>query len=52
MAHMLENSGADNVKFTKSELAAFTKEVDAIKIQGERLPAFVQQFSDVEAPVK
>ncbi|MCS3869235.1 aryl-alcohol dehydrogenase-like predicted oxidoreductase [Chryseobacterium ginsenosidimutans] len=52
MAHMLENAGADNVKFTANEFQELSKELDVIKILGERLPAFVQQFSDVEAPLK
>ncbi|MES2853793.1 MAG: aldo/keto reductase [Bacteroidota bacterium] len=52
MAHMLENIGADDVKFTTDELKEFNKQLDAIPILGERLPAFVQAFSDVEAPSK
>jgi aryl-alcohol dehydrogenase-like predicted oxidoreductase len=52
MAHMLENIGADEIKFTTAELKEFNNQVDAIQIQGERLPAFVQAFSDVEAPLK
>jgi hypothetical protein len=52
MAHMLENTGAGTVKFTKDELQQFNKELDAIQIKGERLPASVLQFSNVEAPSK
>lgn len=52
MAHMLENNGASTIKFSADELQQFNKEVNAVKILGERLPAFVQQFSDVEAPLK
>jgi aryl-alcohol dehydrogenase-like predicted oxidoreductase len=52
VAHMLENSGADAVKFSKDELQQFNKQLDAIQIKGERLPAAVLQFSDVEAPPK
>ncbi len=52
MAHMLDNSGADNVKFAVDELKQFNTELSAIQIKGERLPAFVQAFSDVEAPEK
>ncbi len=52
MAHMLENIGADDVKFTTDELKEFNKQLDEIPILGERLPAFVQAFSDVEAPSK
>jgi hypothetical protein len=49
---LLENIGAPDVKFTTDELKAFNKQLNAIQIQGERLPAFVQAFSDVEAPLK
>lgn len=52
MAHMLENIGASAIKFTTAELKEFNNQLDAIQIQGERLPAFVQAFSDVEAPLK
>lgn len=52
MAHMFENIGADSVKFTSDELQAFNNEVNAIEIQGLRLPPFVLQFSGVEAPKK
>ncbi|RYY11241.1 MAG: aldo/keto reductase [Chitinophagaceae bacterium] len=52
MAHMLENSAADNVKFTTEELSEFNTELAKIKIEGERLPAAVQVFSDVEAAPK
>ncbi|MNU15050.1 General stress protein 69 [compost metagenome] len=52
MAHMLENLKAEQVKFTADELKQFNTEVDAVKILGERLPANVLQFSNVEAPLK
>lgn len=52
MAHMLENSRAVSVKFSTDELKEFNKQLDAIPILGERLPPFVQAFSDVEAPLK
>ncbi|MFV8342524.1 aldo/keto reductase [Flavobacterium sp. XS2P39] len=52
MAHMLENIGASDVQFTAAEVKEFNKQLDAIQILGERLPAFVQAFSDVEAPLK
>ncbi len=50
MAHMLENIGADAVRFTAAELAEFNQAVAAIKVQGARLPDFVQAMSGVEAP--
>ncbi|HKR04524.1 MAG TPA: aldo/keto reductase [Bacteroidia bacterium] len=52
MPHMLENIGADDVKFTSEELSQFNKELAEIKIKGARLPETVQVFSDVEAPTK
>ncbi|MNK59956.1 putative oxidoreductase YdbC [compost metagenome] len=52
MEHMLENAGADNIKFSGTEFQELSKELNAIKIAGDRLPPFVQQFSDVEATLK
>lgn len=52
MAHMIENTGADNVKFTSSEFEEFNNELDTVKIVGERLPAGVLALSGVEAPMK
>jgi aryl-alcohol dehydrogenase-like predicted oxidoreductase len=52
MAHMLENTGAVNVKFTTDDLTKFNAELAAIKIEGVRLPEFVLAFSGVEAPPK
>jgi aryl-alcohol dehydrogenase-like predicted oxidoreductase len=52
MAHMLENIGASAIKFSAAELNEFNNQLDTIQIQGERLPPFVQAFSDVEAPLK
>lgn len=52
MAHMLENIGADNVHFNADELKEFNATLSKIEIKGERLPKFVLEFSDVEAPAK
>ena len=52
MAHMVENSGADDVRFTPSELAELNAAVRAIEVRGARLPEQVQVFSGVEAPPK
>jgi len=52
MVHSLENIGAEKVKFTSDELREFNKELSDITITGDRLPPFVQVFSDVEAPLK
>lgn len=52
MSHMVENSGADSVKFTSSEIAELNAAVRAIEIKGQRLPDAVLGFSGVEAPAK
>jgi aryl-alcohol dehydrogenase-like predicted oxidoreductase len=52
MAHMLENNGADNVRFTTDELRSFNTELATIEIKGARLPQAVLQYSGVEAPPK
>jgi len=52
MAHMLENTGADEVKFTTDELTQFNNELAGISIHGARLPQGVLALSGVEAPPK
>ncbi len=52
MAHMLENIGAADVRFTPSELAELNAAVRAIEVRGQRLPDAVLAFSGVEAPPK
>ena len=52
MAHMLENVGATDVKFTADELKQFAQELSTISIKGLRLPQAVLSFSNVEAPNK
>jgi len=52
MAHMIENSGADGVKFSSSEIAEWNASVRAIEIKGQRLPDGVLAFSGVEAAAK
>ena len=52
MAHMLENIGADAIRFTPSELTELNASVSAIQIRGARLPDQVLVFSGVEAPPK
>ena len=52
MAHMLENIGAADVRFTSSELAELNAAVSAIEVRGARLPDQVLVFSGVEAPPK
>ncbi|MCD0487775.1 aldo/keto reductase [Pedobacter sp. MC2016-14] len=52
MQHMLENIGADEVKFTTEDLKQFNLDLAAISIKGMRLPQAVLNFSNVEAPAK
>lgn len=52
MAHMVENSGADGIRFTSDELTELDSAVRAIEIRGQRLPDAVLVFSGVEAPSK
>lgn len=50
--HMLQNIGAVNIHFTASEIKELNDSINKIKIHGQRLPDFVQVYSDVEAPIK
>ena len=52
MAHMIQNTGADAVRFSPSELSELNAAVSAIEIRGARLPEQVLVFSGVEAPPK
>lgn len=52
MAHMLQNIGADAVRFSTSEIATLNAEVAAVQVQGARLPDQVLVYSGVEAPPK
>jgi aryl-alcohol dehydrogenase-like predicted oxidoreductase len=52
MAHMLDNLGSADVRFTPAELAEFNAAASAIAVQGARLPDAVLAFSGVEAPPK
>jgi aryl-alcohol dehydrogenase-like predicted oxidoreductase len=52
MAHMLENSGAVEVRFTPNEISELNTAVQAVDVRGERLPAPVLALSGVEAPPK
>jgi aryl-alcohol dehydrogenase-like predicted oxidoreductase len=49
MAHMLENTGAGRVRFSRDELTEFTAALNAIEVRGARLPDAVLAFSEVEA---
>ena len=52
MAHMIENIGAVEIRFTVDELKLFNAELSKIEIKGERLPKIVLDFSGVESPPK
>ena len=49
MAHLLENIGADSVALTSPDAAELTAELNAITVQGLRLPEGVLRLSGVEA---
>lgn len=46
--HLMDNLGADAVKFTAEELAQFRKELEAIEIAGLRLPEAILNFSEAK----
>ncbi|WP_197724593.1 aldo/keto reductase [Dickeya fangzhongdai] len=50
--HMLQNTAAARISLTSSEMTELTRSLDAITIQGQRLPDAVQVYSDVDAPLK
>ncbi|KAF1853357.1 aldo/keto reductase [Elizabethkingia miricola] len=52
MAHLMDNIGGGNVKFTAAELQDFNTELNSIQIAGLRFPPGVQAISGVEAPEK
>ncbi len=52
MAHMLENIGGDDLRFTADELAQFNSDLAGITVWGARLPQGVLALSGVEAPIK
>jgi len=52
MPHLLENLGADGVRFTPKEVAELNAAVTRVPIHGARLPAGVLSLSGMEAPAK
>jgi aryl-alcohol dehydrogenase-like predicted oxidoreductase len=52
VAHMQQNIGAADVRFTASELAELNAVVRAVEVAGQRLPDAVLAYSGVEAPLK
>jgi aryl-alcohol dehydrogenase-like predicted oxidoreductase len=51
MEHMLENTGAAQLRFTPAECSEFNTALNAIEVKGARLPDAVLAFSEVEAPM-
>ena len=49
MPHILENIGADAVRFSSDELKQFNTNVAKAESKGERLPKMVLDFSNAEA---
>ncbi|MEQ9448458.1 MAG: aldo/keto reductase, partial [Rhodospirillaceae bacterium] len=52
VAHMEQNLGAAAVIFTDEELQQLNAQIDAVQIEGARLPENVLQATGVEAPEK
>jgi aryl-alcohol dehydrogenase-like predicted oxidoreductase len=52
MPHLLDNLGADAVRFTPAEVKELNAAVVRVPIHGARLPAMVLSLSGVEAPAK
>jgi aryl-alcohol dehydrogenase-like predicted oxidoreductase len=50
MAHLVENAGAADVRFTPDELSELNAAVRAVEVRGARLPDQVLVMSGVEAP--
>lgn len=52
MAHMLDNIGAADVRFTAAEVTELNQAVASIRVRGARLPDAVLAYSGVEAPFR
>ena len=52
MAHMQENIGSTEVRFTSAEITELNAAVRAIDVRGQRLPDRVLAYSGVEAPLR
>ncbi|HEX3659958.1 MAG TPA: aldo/keto reductase [Acidobacteriaceae bacterium] len=51
-SHMLDNNGADTVRFTPAELQQLNAALAGAPVHGARLPQMVLSLSGVEAPAK
>lgn len=49
--HMAENAGAAAISFSADELSVLDEQLDAIEVQGARLPGPVLDMTGVEAPL-
>jgi len=52
MSHLLDNIGADTVRFTPDEVRELNAALLGTPVHGARLPAMVLSLSGVEAPQK
>ena len=52
LVHMQQNTASRDLSFSTAELRELNDSLASITIQGQRLPDFVQVFSNVEAPEK
>ena len=52
MPHLLDNLGAEAVRFTPDELRELNAALDRTPVHGARLPAGVLRLSGVEAPAR
>lgn len=52
LVHMQQNTASRDLSFSTADLRELNDSLASITIQGQRLPDFVQVFSDVEAPEK
>ena len=46
--HLLDNLGAEDVKFSPEEMQQFNRELNRIHIVGLRLPESILQFSEAK----
>jgi aryl-alcohol dehydrogenase-like predicted oxidoreductase len=52
MPHLLDNLGADSIRFTPAEIRDLNAAIAGTPVHGARLPAGVLRLSGVEAPAK
>ncbi|MCX4760128.1 hypothetical protein OG562_03840 [Streptomyces sp. NBC_01275] len=52
LSHLLENIGAEEVRFSPDELQELNAAVAQITVHGDRLPAAALAMTGVEAPAR